>query len=69
MPMGHPKASPEPLLDSDNEPIAHVVSRSHLANHEAIRISERTKAGIELRAQGITWGRPALVGGAERISK
>lgn len=55
------KSFTEPLLDSDNELIAHVVlgMLSYLANHEAIRISERTKAGIErLRAQGMTWGRP-----------
>ncbi len=51
----------EPLLDSDNELIAHVVlgMLSYLANHEAVRISDRTKAGIEqLRAQGMLWGRP-----------
>ncbi|MBD2093652.1 recombinase family protein [Trichocoleus sp. FACHB-591] len=55
------KSYTEPLLDTENELVAHIVVGvlSYLAQQEAIRISERTKAGLQrARAQGKTLGRP-----------
>ncbi len=55
------KSYTEPLLDTDNELIAHIIIGvlSYFANLEAIKISERTKAGLErAKAQGKTLGRP-----------
>jgi DNA invertase Pin-like site-specific DNA recombinase len=51
----------EPYLNTDNELIAHIVLgvTAHYAQAEAIRIGERTKAGLErARAQGKVLGRP-----------
>ncbi len=51
----------EPYLTTDNELIAHIVLgvTSYYAQLEAVRISERTKAGLErARAQGKIIGRP-----------
>lgn len=55
------KSFTEPLLDTDNELVAHIVLGvlSYLAQQEAVKISERTKAGLQrVRAQGKTLGRP-----------
>jgi DNA invertase Pin-like site-specific DNA recombinase len=51
----------EPYLNTDNELIAHIVLgvTAHYAQAEAVRIGERTKAGLaRARAQGKTLGRP-----------
>lgn len=51
----------EPYLNTDNELLAHIVLgvTSYYAQLEAIRISDRTKAGLErARAQGKVVGRP-----------
>lgn len=51
----------EPLLDTDNELVAHIIIGvlSYFAQQEAVRISERTKAGLQrLKRQGKTLGRP-----------
>jgi len=51
----------EPYLNTDNELIAHIVLgvTAHYAQAEALRIGERTKAGLErARAQGKVLGRP-----------
>jgi DNA invertase Pin-like site-specific DNA recombinase len=51
----------EPYLNTDNELIAHIVLgvTAHYAQAEAIRIGERTRAGLErARAQGKVLGRP-----------
>jgi len=55
------KSYTEPFLDTDNEMIAHIVLRvtSYYVQQEALRISERTKAGLErMRRQGKVLGRP-----------
>ncbi|GAA6614923.1 recombinase family protein [Scytonema sp. NUACC26] len=55
------KSYTEPLLDTDNELVAHIVLGvlSYLAQQEALKISERTKAGLQrVRAQGKILGRP-----------
>jgi DNA invertase Pin-like site-specific DNA recombinase len=55
------KSYTEPLLDTENELVAHIVVGvlSYFAQQEAVRISERTKAGLErVRKQGKTLGRP-----------
>ena len=55
------KSYTEPFLDTDNELIAHIVLgvTSYYAQQEALRISERTKAGLErARKQGKAIGRP-----------
>ncbi len=55
------KSYTEPFLDTDNELIAHIVLAvsSYYAQLEAVRISDRTKAGLErARAQGKIIGRP-----------
>lgn len=55
------KSYTEPFLDTDNELIAHIVLgvTSYYAQQEAIRISERTKAGLErARSNGKILGRP-----------
>lgn len=55
------KSYTEPLLDTDNELVAHIVVGvlSYFAQQEAVRISERTKAGLErVRSQGKVLGRP-----------
>jgi DNA invertase Pin-like site-specific DNA recombinase len=55
------KSYTEPFLDTDNELIAHIVLgvTSYYAQQEALRISERTKAGLErARARGKAIGRP-----------
>jgi DNA invertase Pin-like site-specific DNA recombinase len=55
------KSYTEPLLDTDNELVAHIVIGvlSYFAQQEAVRISERTKAGLQrLKKQGRTLGRP-----------
>ena len=55
------KSYTEPFLDTDNELLAHIVLAvtSYYAQLEAVRISERTKAGLErARAQGKVIGRP-----------
>lgn len=55
------KSYTEPFLDTDNELLAHIVLAvtSYYAQLEAVRISERTKAGLErARAQGKIIGRP-----------
>ena len=49
----------EPFLDTDNELIAHIVLgvTSYYAQQEALRISDRTKAGLErARGAGRCWG-------------
>jgi DNA invertase Pin-like site-specific DNA recombinase len=55
------KSYTEPFLDTDNELIAHIVLgvTSYYAQQEALRISERTKAGLErARRNGKALGRP-----------
>jgi DNA invertase Pin-like site-specific DNA recombinase len=55
------KSYTETMLDTDNELVAHILIGvlSYLAKQEAVRISERTKAGLErVRSQGTTLGRP-----------
>jgi DNA invertase Pin-like site-specific DNA recombinase len=55
------KSFTEPFLDTDNELIAHIVIgvSSYYAQQEALRISERTKAGLQrARAAGKVVGRP-----------
>jgi DNA invertase Pin-like site-specific DNA recombinase len=55
------KSYTEPLLDTDNELVAHIIIGvlSYFAQQEAVRISERTKAGLQrLKKQGKTLGRP-----------
>lgn len=55
------KSYTEPLLDTDNELIAHIIIAviSYFAQQEAVKISERTKAGLErAKSQGKTLGRP-----------
>ncbi len=55
------KSHTEPYLNTDNELIAHIVLgvTSYYAQLEAVRISDRTKAGLErARAQGKVIGRP-----------
>lgn len=55
------KSFTEPFLDTDNELIAHIVLgvSSYYAQQEALRISERTKAGLQrARAAGKVIGRP-----------
>lgn len=56
------KSLTEPLLDTENELVAHIVIGvfSYLAHQEAVKISNRTKAGLErVRAQGKVLGRPS----------
>ena len=56
------KSLTEPLLDTENELVAHIVIGvlSYLAQQEAVKISERTKAGLQrVRAQGKVLGRPS----------
>jgi DNA invertase Pin-like site-specific DNA recombinase len=55
------KSYTEPFLDTDNELIAHIVLgvTSYYAQQEALRISDRTKAGLErARRSGKVLGRP-----------
>jgi DNA invertase Pin-like site-specific DNA recombinase len=55
------KSRTEPFLDTDNELIAHIVLgvSSYYAQQEALRISDRTKAGLErARRNGRILGRP-----------
>ena len=55
------KSYTKPFLDTDNELIAHIVLgvSSYYAQQEALRISERTKAGLErARKDGKVLGRP-----------
>ena len=55
------KSYTEPFLDTDNELIAHIVLgvSSYYAQQEALRISDRTKAGLErARDSGKVLGRP-----------
>ena len=55
------KSYSEPFLDTDNELIAHIVLgvTSYYAQQEALRISDRTKAGLErARRSGKVLGRP-----------
>ena len=55
------KSYTEPFLDTDNELIAHIVLgvSSYYAQQEALRISERTKAGLQrARKNGKVLGRP-----------
>lgn len=55
------KSYTEPFLDTDNELIAHIVLgvSSYYAQREALRISDRTKAGLErARKNGKILGRP-----------
>ena len=55
------KSYSEPFLDTDNELIAHIVLgvSSYYAQQEALRISDRTKAGLErARKNGKVLGRP-----------
>ncbi len=55
------KSYTEPFLDTDNELLAHIVLAvtSYYAQLEAVRISDRTKAGLErARAAGKVIGRP-----------
>lgn len=55
------KSHTEPYLDTDNELISHILLGvlSYFAELEAVRISERTKAGLKrARARGKTLGRP-----------
>ncbi len=55
------KSFTEPFLDTDNELLAHIVLAvtSYYAQLEAVRISDRTKAGLErARAAGKVIGRP-----------
>ncbi|MBE7386294.1 MAG: recombinase family protein [Leptolyngbya sp. SIO1E4] len=56
------KSLTEPLLDTENELVAHIVIGvlSYLAQQEAVKISERTKAGLQrIKAQGKALGRPS----------
>jgi len=61
------------MLDTENELVAHILIGvlSYLAKQEAVRISERTKAGLErVRAQGTALGRPdGFEQWADKISK
>lgn len=55
------KSYTEPLLDTDNELVSHIVIGvlSYFAQQEAVRISERTKAGLQrVRLRGKSLGRP-----------
>jgi DNA invertase Pin-like site-specific DNA recombinase len=55
------KSYTEPFLDTDNELIAHIVLgvTSYYAQQEALRISNRTKAGLErAKRNGKVLGRP-----------
>lgn len=55
------KSLTEPFLDTENELVAHIVIGvlSYLAQQEAVRISEQTKAGLQrLKKQGKMLGRP-----------
>ncbi len=55
------KSYTEPFLDTDNELIAHIVLgvTSYYAQQEALRISSRTKAGLErAKKSGKVLGRP-----------
>ena len=55
------KSYTEPLLDTDNELVSHIVVGvlSYFAQQEAVRISERTKAGLQrVQSQGKVLGRP-----------
>ena len=55
------KSYTEPLLDTDNELVSHIVVGvlSYFAQQEAVRISERTKAGLQrVQYQGKVLGRP-----------
>jgi DNA invertase Pin-like site-specific DNA recombinase len=55
------KSFTEPFLDTNNELIAHIVLgvTSYYAQQEALRISDRTKAGLErARRSGKVLGRP-----------
>ncbi len=55
------KSHTEPFMDTENELIAHIVLgvTSYYAQQEALRISDRTKAGLErARSQGKILGRP-----------
>ena len=55
------KSHTEPFLDTNNELIAHIVLgvTSYYAQQEALRISDRTKAGLErARKNGKVLGRP-----------
>ena len=55
------KSYTEPFLDTDNELIAHIVLgvTSYYAQQEALRISDRTKAGLErAKRNGKVLGRP-----------
>ncbi len=55
------KSFTEPFLDTDNELIAHIVLgvSSYYAQQEALRVSDRTKAGLErARKNGKVLGRP-----------
>ncbi len=55
------KSHTQPYLDTDNELVAHIVLGvlSYMAEDEAVRISERTKAGLRrARGKGKTLGRP-----------
>jgi DNA invertase Pin-like site-specific DNA recombinase len=51
------KSYTEPFLDTDNELIAHIVLgvTSYYAQQEALRISERTKAGLERARRPSPW--------------
>lgn len=56
------KSLTEPLLDTENELVAHIVIGvlSYLAQQEAVKISYRTKAGLQrVKAQGTKLGRPS----------
>ncbi len=55
------KSHTEPYLDTDNELVSHIVLGvlSYMAEAEAARIGERTRAGLaRARARGKTLGRP-----------
>ena len=55
------KSHTEPYLDTDNELVSHIVLGvlSYMAEAEAARIGERTKAGLaRAKAKGKTLGRP-----------
>ena len=57
------KSFTEPYLDSGNELVKHILLgvMAYLAKQEAVKISERTKAGLErARRQGRRGGRPPL---------
>ncbi|MGB7414636.1 MAG: recombinase family protein [Thermosynechococcaceae cyanobacterium] len=56
------KSLTEPLLDTENELVAHIIIGvlSYLAQQEAVKISERTKAGLErVKARGKKLGAPS----------